>query len=416
MLSPARRQRFGLSSSVIAAAGRLLAPGRIVGFRWFWLAAALSVGGDFFSYIAISWLTLQLTGSALALSGVLVAIGIPRAGLMLLGGALTDRLSARRLMALSAFGRAVLMAALTTDAALGTAQLWHLYIYAVLIGTLAAFILPAQGTMLPSLVPPDLIESGNAAINVGGQLARVVGPAAAGLVVARFGPPPSFAIDGACFLLCALAVLRLPIPASVSTSNQGLLRSIGAGFRYAIADRAMLGVLAIVIALNFAVAGPFQIGLVLLARERFAGAASLGIMLAFNALGSVTGTLLGGTLRPRRLGLVFIFVPCATGAITLLLSHAGMLPLAAALMFVFGTGTGLINVLSPSWLQRRSDPAMLGRVMALVNTAALGAVPISMALAGAVGQLSVGLLFVLSGVAQILSAATAATSRSFRRI
>ncbi len=56
---------------------RLLAPARIAGFRWFWLAAGLSVGGDFFSYIAISWLSLQLTGSAVALSSVLIAIGNP---------------------------------------------------------------------------------------------------------------------------------------------------------------------------------------------------------------------------------------------------------------------------------------------------------------------------------------------------
>jgi len=413
---PLPRPGSAPSSSAIESTRRLVAPARIAGFRWFWLAAGLSVGGDFFSYIAVSWLALQLTGSAVALSSVLVAIGIPRAGLMLLGGALTDRLSARRLMAVSAFGRAALMAAIATDAGLGAVHLWHLYVYAVLLGTLAAFIVPAQGTMLPSLVPPDLIEAGNAAINVGGQVARVVGPAAAGLVVARFGPPPSFAIDGVCFFLCALAVLRLPVAASVTTSTQGVLRSIGAGLAYVMEDRALLGVIGIVLALNFAVAGPFQIGLVLLAKERFAGPASLGVMLASTALGSLAGTLMGGTLRPRRLGLVFIFVPLATGAISALMSVAHLLALACTLMFTFGIGTGLINVLSPSWLQRRAEPAMLGRVMSVVNTGALGAVPISMAIAGGIGQVSLPLLFLCSAGAQVLAAGTAAASRSFRRI
>jgi len=89
---------------------------------------------------------------------------------------------------------------------------------------------------------------------------------------------------------------------------------------------------------------------------------------------------------------------------------------AIALFFLFGIGTGLINVLSPSWIQKRTDPAMLGRVMALLNLGALGIVPLSMAAAGAVAQVSVTLLLLLSGALQIITAGVAATSRSFRRI
>jgi len=169
------------------AVGRLLAPARIGGFRWFWLATALSVGGDFFSFIAISWLTLQLTGSALALGIVLTAQGIPRAALLLVGGALTDRFSARRLMSTSALARTMLMGAIALDVAAGHVQLWHLYVYSVLFGTLGAFFIPGQGTVLPRLMPGDLLEAGNAVMNMGVQAARVIGPAAAGLVVAHFG-------------------------------------------------------------------------------------------------------------------------------------------------------------------------------------------------------------------------------------
>jgi len=330
------------------AVSRLLAPARIGGFRWFWLASALSVGGDFFSFIAVSWLTLQLTGSALALGTILMAQGIPRAGLLLLGGALTDRMSARRLMSVSALARTVLMVAIATDTAGGHVQLWHLYVYAVLFGTLGAFFIPPQGTMLPRLVPANMLEAGNSALNLGSQMARVIGPAAAGLVVARFGPAPSFAIDGACFFLCALAVLQLPIPASVSTSTQNLLGSIQAGLSYAWADRALLGVLAIVIVLNFAVTGPFNVGLVLLARQRFGGAGALGVILSAGALGSFVGTLAGGTFRPRRFGLVLIFVPAYVGVVSIIFSFTTVVALAALLFFLFGIGTGLINVVAPS--------------------------------------------------------------------
>jgi len=284
------------------AFSRLLAPARIGGFRWFLLAAALSVGGDYFSLIAVSWLTLQLTGSALLLGAVLTAQGIPRAGLMLVGGALTDRFSAPRLMSMSALARTVLMAGIAVDTATGHVQLWHVFAYSVLFGTLSAFFIPGQGTLLPRLVSGELIEAGNAVVNMVSQVARIAGPAAAGLVVAQFGPAASFAIDGACFFVCALAVLQLRIPPSTSSNqrSQDLLAGIREGLGYARADHALLSVIAIVIALNFAIAGPLGVGMVLIARQRLGGAGALGIVLAAGAAGSFVGTLAGGTLRPRR--------------------------------------------------------------------------------------------------------------------
>jgi predicted MFS family arabinose efflux permease len=395
---------------------RLLAPTRLAGFRWLWLAIALSVGGDYFSLIAVSWLTIQLSGSALLLGTVLAAQGIPRAGFILVGGALTDRFSARRLMSISALARSALMAAIALDTATGHVQLWHLFVYSVVFGTLSAFFIPGQGTLLPRLVPGELIEAGNAVINMGSQVARIAGPAAAGLVVAHFGPAASFAIDGACFFVCAMAMLQLRIPASVTTTTQNLVDSIRSGLVDARSDHALLAVIGIVIALNFAIAGPFGVGMVLIARQRLGGAGALGIVLAAGAAGSFVGTLGGGTLRPRRLGLVFILVSVYVGVITAVFSITTALPVAMGLFFLFGIGTGLVNVLSPSWIQRRTDPAMLGRVMALLNLGALGIVPLSMAAAGAVAQLGVTLLFVLSGALQVATAAVAASSRAFRRI
>jgi hypothetical protein len=171
-----------------------------------------------------------------------------------------------------------------------------------------------------------------------------------------------------------------------------------------------------VIVLNFAITGPFQIGLVLIARQRLGGASSLGIVLAAGAVGSLLGTLAGGTFRPRRVGLMFIFVPSYVGIVSAIFAFTSILAVAMALFFIIGTGMGLINVITPTWLQRRTDPAMLGRVMALVNVGAFGAAPLSMAVAGAVAQVSVTLTLFLSGALQIAAAGAAASSRAFRRI
>ena len=93
-----------------------------------------------------------------------------------------------------------------------------------------------------------------------------------------------------------------------------------------------------------------------------------------------------------------------------------MLPLAVGIVILFGIGTGLINVMAPTWLQRRTEPAMLGRVMALVSLAALGTAPLSVAVAGTLAQVSVTLLLVLSGVLVAAAGVGAAFSTTFRRM
>src|SRR5438477_12984893 len=93
-------------------------------FRKLWLATALSLFGDFFSYIAMAWLVLQLTGSSLALGTVLVVQALPRAVLMVVGGALADRLSARLTMLGSMGLRAVFVAPLALLVLTGRVQMW----------------------------------------------------------------------------------------------------------------------------------------------------------------------------------------------------------------------------------------------------------------------------------------------------
>jgi hypothetical protein len=89
-----------------------------------------------------------------------------------------------------------------------------------------------------------------------------------------------------------------------------------------------------VIVLNFAITGAFQIGLVLIARQRLGGASSLGIVLASGAVGSLLGTLAGGTFRPRRVGLMFIFVPSYVGIVSAIFAFTSILAVAMALFFI----------------------------------------------------------------------------------
>src|SRR5467141_840134 len=205
-------------------------------FRKLWVATTLSFFGDFFSYIALAWLVLQLTGSSLALGTVLVVQALPRAVLMVVGGALADRLSSRLTMLGSMGVRALLVAPLALLVLSGRVQMWEVYAIAVVFGVVDAFFMPARTSILPRVVVDHELEPGNAVLNVTGQASVIVGPVLGGLIVAAFGIGWAFAGDAACFAVGFLFILWLPearLATSATHSEGGMGGQIAAGFRYA---------------------------------------------------------------------------------------------------------------------------------------------------------------------------------------
>ena len=184
----------------------LLAPLAGRDFRLVWFGESVSLLGDQFNVIALSWLVLGMTGSGLALGAILIAAAIPRGLFMLVGGVLSDRISPRDL----ALASNVVRAALTTIVAalvLGAqVELWQLALVGVVFGTVDAIFLPAINTLIPRLVPADRLAPANAVMQGTAQLVGTVGPAIAGFAVALIGVGAAFAIDALSFAVAAGAL------------------------------------------------------------------------------------------------------------------------------------------------------------------------------------------------------------------
>jgi len=391
-------------------------------FRKLWVATTVSLFGDFFNYIAMAWLVLQLTGSSLALGTVLVVQALPRAVLMVVGGALADRLSPRLTMLGSMGLRAVVVAPLAVLVLTGRVQMWEVYSVAVVFGVVDAFFMPARGSILPNVVADHELEPGNAVLNVTGQASVILGPVLGGLIVAVLGIGWAFAGDAACFVIGFLFVLWLPTAARSAAGKEhpdgGLGGQIAAGIRYAWAEMGIRVTLIVIAVVDFAANGALGVGLPTVVHGRFAaGAEGLGILLGAWGVGATAGALGAGFFPPpERFGWLIVFICAWLGVGFVGVGLVPSLVPAALLMAFTGVGTGVTNTYAVSWLQRRTDPAMRGRVMSLVMLASMGLTPVAYAASGVIAEVNPTLLFLVAGGMILLCAAGTGASRTVRML
>ncbi|MEO0564896.1 MAG: MFS transporter [Chloroflexota bacterium] len=285
----------------------LLAPLRIPNFRLLWIGIGTSALGDHFAYIALPWLALELTGDPFTVGLTRTMTGLAMAVFMLFGGALTDRLSPRRIMIASNASLCLIcfVAAALLYADAFTVPL--LLTLAFLFGAGAAFFDPAYYAVFPHLLEPEDIGPGNALMGLTFQLTGAIGPGLAGALIATVGVGAALAADGATFAVAVIALLLMrPITRkgpsteadepSEGTEASGLFADMRAGFAYVFTDP-RLRVLALVIFAIGAVQSPtIGVGTTLLAGDRFGGSASaFGILIAGFGLGSVAGTAWAGS-------------------------------------------------------------------------------------------------------------------------
>lgn len=402
---------------------------QIRNFRMLWIGEGISLLGDQFYMIALPWLVLTLTGNALTVGTVFAMAGIPRAMFMLVGGALTDRFTPRKLMIGSNLARMALTAALAALVMTNQIQLWMLYTLALLFGLADAFFFPAQTSIVPQLVDKDRLQQGNAMIQGTATMSLLVGPILAGATIARLdgayhsnsGIALAFALDSLSFIASVVMLSMMRIEngnARTEKAESGVLASIREGLLYVWHDAALKIVFPITLGLNILINGPFAVGIPVVARTRFPeGAAAFGWIMSLFGGGALVGTLLAGVLpKPSRklIGTVSLSVISVMGIGLAVIGIAPTLYIAALAGLVMGVANGYANVMLITWLQQKVVPEMTGRVMSLVMFAAIGLNPISMALAGALIGLNVTVLLVCSGILMTVFTLSAAFSPAVR--
>ncbi len=405
----------------------LLTPLKITAFRRVWAGASLSMLADQAFLVSLTWLVLRITDSGASLGAVLAVAAVPGIVLTPLGGVLSDRLSPFTIMSSSNVARAALMGTLAFLALTGAIQIWHVYLLVAGLSALDAFYYPAAMTAVPAVVDRDRLNAANALSQGIEQASGILGPALAGLMLALFGVWINLGTNAVLFLVSALifaAVTRAGSPAvRVSTTdeakehqeNPGTISALTEGVRYAWRDPVLKTVLLILVGINLAMTGPIYVGGSLLAESRLGGAGAFATLIAVGGVGSLVGAVIAGsTERIRRRGLVELALTAVMGVGVGCLAFVPSLILASLLAMMIGMTASFMAVVNISWLQERSEPGLVGRVMSLAMFSAVALDPVSYVLAGLLVEVSLPAVFLAAGGLLLVTALLGATSRTMR--
>lgn len=376
---------------------------RIRDFALLWAGMSVSLIGDGVYFVALAWQVYDLSGSPTALSLVGVAWTLPLALFVLLGGVVTDRVERRRVMIAADLVRALAVAVIGVLSLSGVIELWHLVVMAALFGTGEAFFGPAFTSIVPQIVPRQLLLQANALDQFVRPLGfMLLGPALGGWIVATFGPGEAFVFDAGTFLVSALALAFLsPRPLAVREEATSLLRDVREGFGFVRARPWLWATLVAAAIFLLAYWGPIDVLVPYRVRNELGGdAGDYGLILAFGGLGSIAAAALVGRRGLPRRHITVMYLSWALGSLALVgLGVGTAVWQLMGFMFVEGAFFTAGIVIWGTLLQTHVPGELLGRVTSLDWFVSTSLVPISFALTGPVsGAIGVQSTLVLAGV------------------
>ncbi len=350
-----------------------------------WAAGAFGSNvGTWMQRTAQDWLVLaELTPHNATAVGIVMALQFgPSLVLLPLTGWVADRVDRRRLLLVTqgAMGALALLLGLLT--VFGVVQLWHVYVFALLLGCVTAFDAPARQAFVTDLVGTNDLANAVALNSMSFQAARMVGPAVAGVLIASFGTGWSFLCNAVSFagVLGSLAWLRVGELHRTPTTPQQR-GSLIEGLRYVRRRDDLKTVLAMLfLVATFGLNFPIFISTMAVSVFHV-DANAYGLLSSTLAVGSVIGALLSarraGPRMPLLIGGAAVFgVGCAVAAVM-----PGYLYFAAALVAIgFASQTFMIG--ANSTVQIGTDPALRGRVMAIYLAISLGSTPLGAPIVG----------------------------------
>ncbi len=380
-------------------------------YRYFFAGQVVSQTGSWMQRIAQGWFVLQLTHSPVAVGILALCQFLPFTALGLFAGVIVDRLDAQRTVIGTQIAQMVLASVLAGLALGGVAQVWHVYVLALLNGAVLVLDAPSRQSLTFRMVGPRELPNAVALNSSLFNAARIFGPAVGGIVIAAVGVGWCFGLNAISFLavLAGLFAMRSSEFFELDRPQRPpILRGTRDGLAFVRARPQMLIVLALTVVLstfcfNFNVLLP-----VLAKRTLEAGPQTLGLLSALFGAGALVGALVAASSGRASLKLMILGAAVFTTAETLLGPERSV-PLTGALLLFAGLGFTVWSANSNSTLQLQAPDHLRGRVVGLYFYAFNGTGPVGGILAGWLSAKGgTELAFFVAGAVGLLGTAVAA--------
>lgn len=417
---------------------RALRPLRNPAYRWLAAALVASMVGAGIWMVALVWQIVAIGGGAAELSVVAGASAVGMLLTTLLGGALADRMSQRRILLVVEIVRAVSVGVVALLSLAGGLAVWQLAAVAFVGGVMAGLYYPAYSALLPSVVPEDELMAANGFEGMARPvLMQAGGPALASGLIAVTSPGAALAVAALTGVVAAACLWRVPEtarrggnggeqeaadlmaqPSGTRHPALALLVDVRDGFAYMVRTPWLLGTLTFASLLIFLIMGPFEVLVPFVIKDRAGGGPEEhALILAAFGIGGAIGSAVIASMRMPRRYLTVMNLLWALGCLPLavfgLTDQIWVMVVAA---FLVGAAFNGGVVIWGTLLQRRVPAEMLGRVSSLDFFVSLAFMPVSMAVAGPAGEsLGLPVVFLIAGVAPLVIAGVAIVAARMTR-
>jgi MFS family permease len=366
-------------------------------FRWLYAGFLSSFLGRQLTIVAVPYQVFLLTNSSLAVGLLGLAQLIPLLVVSLIGGAIADAVDRRRLLLLSQSLLVVTALALAWNAAAPQPQVWILFVVSAVNAGLSAIDSPTRSAMVPSLVRKELVPASIALNQTMMNVAGAVGPALAGLLIARSSLALTYALEAATFVLAALMVMPIKHVTAVEDRRQMGVESIREGLRYLRGQKPIQGTM--IIDLNAMIFGMPRALFPALGTTVFGGgAATVGFLYAAPGVGALIGAVTSGWVgRVTKQGKAVVWAVVAWGAAITLFGLTESLPIALVFLAIAGAADVISAVFRGTILQLTVPDRLRGRMSGVHLAVVAGGPRLGDLEAGLVAALTTPQFSVVSG-------------------
>lgn len=341
-------------------------------YRLLWFSNLFTSAGMWMEQIAFSWLVYDMTGSAFMLGAINGLRALPFLFFGPIAGVVADRVNRKTLM----LGSQIYVFVVTTfvtalifgnSAGVFKMEVWHLFFISFFSSIGWSFTQPVRQALVPNLVPREEMVNAVALQSAGFNSTRVLGPAAAGIIIAWVGPGGAFAAKALAYIVIIALIAMMKVPPTPANARQHSMgHNLVEGFRYIGSNQIALSLIVLAL-IPMLLAMPFQTLMPVFARDILGmGPKGYGLLISFAGIGALTGTLIVASLGGfRRKGVLLLSSVTILGVFLILFSRSTWLPASLFFMIFIGGFQMTYMSLNNTLLHLNITDDMRGRVMSI---------------------------------------------------